>query len=370
MSNPVAEQARKIQKRGTGGDTHLVHMNSHELAVMEKVLGRPPSKNPHTGLPSFADGGDGDGSSGSDNGSGNGSNSGGSNNPGDNSDGGPAAGNPESDPSIGEGSKNSSTTSGQEADNTEANGQHSFNERGLFSGDLGGFGQPNLGGFLNSAINEIVDRPVELAVNALATMTPIVGQFNTLASALTGLNAGKIAQNLTDGLPATTGFASTNPNSLGLPSNLAGMISEAVDKAGGITQGADATAANNNPGIGNTTNDASEIANNQGKAQIAQAVDQSSGNFNVNSPLASVTPQSISASFNQNTGNIFASLTAGDIANSPALQDSFSKLQLPTSMGSLGTAPQTDPNQIAVNINDLAHPLLALLSGNSATSGA
>ena len=44
--------AKKIQEKGTGGDTILAHINPHEAMVL-KVMGGSGTINPETGLPEF-----------------------------------------------------------------------------------------------------------------------------------------------------------------------------------------------------------------------------------------------------------------------------------------------------------------------------
>lgn len=374
MSNPVAEQARKLAGKGTGGDTHLVHMNTHELRIMEQVLGRA-AKNPHTGLPSFDN----------DSGSPDSSSSGG---PGDPSN----DGHDHSDTSAGGGAANTignaasannpnttstgeidhtGTTGNQQADNTDLSGGHSLND-GTLAGaisdaSLGGFGSKTLGGFLDGLVDSVVSSPVAAAVNAIASLIPGLSIANTAAKAITGSTLGQVAQNAVNGVALSTGAVPEN--------TLAGKIGAEISSLGGVGQTETASAAqgkgpDNAEGGSNAT--ASQdtlqqtaIDNAKKQADQAQAIADAAAQNAQNQPsLAPVTPAQLSATFNQNTGNIFSNLTAGSIADAPGLKDQFSKLALPTSIGGLtANQPNANQNAIPVNINDMANPILALLSG-------
>lgn len=396
-NNPVAEQARKLQRKGVAGDTHLVHMNTREMHVLEQALGRPPNRNPHTGLPSFdegegSSGGQGDAAGGSgagSSGAGTGGPSGkGGNDSGDNSGiGNAASANNPNTTSTGQ-VDHPGTTGNMSADNTDTG--HSLSDGtvagAISSASLGGFGAPTLGGFLDGLLDGAVASPVAAAVNAIASISPIAA-LNTGAKALTGINLGDVAQNLANGVAPFTGAVAENTAAGKIGAAISGLGGQGATTSADAAQGAKGGPDNAAGGSGGTSAQelATSAAAQTARAQADQAkaiADQAAIMAQQQPQLAPITPAQLSATFNQNTGNIFASLNNEALSSTPGLQDAFSKLTLPTSLDGLvaSNAPPTgqqnnnntpsSQNTFKVNINDLANPILALLSGSSSSSNA
>lgn len=370
-SNPVTEQANRLRKKGTGGDTHLVHMNTHEMRVLEQVLGRGPTRNPHTGLPSFDDSGDsGPGESASSGGPGETSAPGG--NPGGVSGAGGTPGTPDSAPSGTSQSKDSMDVG------------HSI------SGQPGGFGGPgeitgidSIDSLLGKITNNLSHISIGNIIDTIAALSPI-GMVNTAAKGLLGLSIGNVVDNLNSGIPATMGMANQNDLSvlgfdLGIPSNLAGAVKGATiagaqDNTDTSTVGANAGSNQSGGAQGYSTGDAlGQKQQDQAvkDAQAKQAAESTVDTTSLTQGLAPFTASQLSSTFNQNTGDIFKNLTFGNIGN-PNSSSPFAQIKLPdiSQLQTLGNSPQLpDPNKISVNVNDLAHPVLALLSSITGQNG-
>lgn len=372
-SNPVTEQARKLQGKGVGGDNHLVHMNSRELAVLEAALGRGPVKNPHTGLPSF------EGTGGEGTGEGPGSD-------------GPTGGNGPGTGTGGSGSGNGGVGNSQDAptgttqskDNMDTNKDHSIDGTpGGFGGAASITGIDAIDSVIGKIKNTIDHTTIGNVINGLVSMSPI-GIANLGMKGLLGIDIGNIIDNVKSDIPAMTGLANQNNLSVlgfdtGLPSSIAGAVKGATIAGAqdNTDVGTHDPTANSNQGgansagsvAGRNSDNLSNLAKQPSFNPIQQQVDQQ----------APFTAAQLSSLFNQNTGGA-SNFNFGSAASSI----DFSKLTLPN-LDTLKTQPGaitgtntaldlpssiTQGNKVPVDINDLAHPFLALMSslGNTEVS--
>ena len=107
---------------------------------------------------------------------------------------------------------------------------------GVFSGDMGAFGQPSTGwGYLDSTINNMVNNPIATALNFGAGFAPVFGQLNTLSGAIGGPTFGGIATSLGR---AATGYGSPSSAPAGaapMGASMPGGPVSADPSGGGMT---------------------------------------------------------------------------------------------------------------------------------------